>query len=73
MGNVSIFSSKAAPSCGYGNKSRELHRTEVEITGGQEEIEEVLQGLESNGHQINGVLGQRTEETATRSGKRSGR
>ena len=73
MGKVSIFSSKAAPSCGYGNKSRELFRTEVEITGGQEEIEEVLQTLESDGHQINGVLGKRTEETATRTGKRSSR
>lgn len=73
MGKVSIFSSKAAASCGYGNKSRELHRTEVEITGGQEEIEEVMQVLESDGHQINGVLGQKTEETATPTGKRRGR
>lgn len=70
MGKVNIYSSKATPSCGNRNGSRELFKTEVEIEGGQEEILEVLQVLERDGHQINGVLGKRTHETATLRGNR---
>jgi len=73
VGKVNIYSSKAVPSCGFGNKSRELYKTEVEIEGGQEEIAEVMEVLKRDGHQINAVLGRKTSETATPRGNRDNR
>lgn len=72
MAKVHIYSSKATPSCGNKNKSRELHKTEVELEY-EEEIVEVLELLQNDGHQINGVLGKRSEFKTARTDERTSR
>ena len=66
---VSFYCSKQAAR----KTSRELVKVEVDITGGQEEIEEVMAVLQKDGHTVNAVLGRKTEETATPRGKRASR